>query len=529
MSETLFIDDIISKIEKGTIRIPSFQRGFVWDGERVAKLMDSIYKGFPFGSILVWRTKTPLKSERLLGPYQLPENDPDYPLDYVLDGQQRITSIFGVFQNNLKATCDFDMNIFKIYFDLEKPVDAQGSNFIFLEDEDVDTERHFPLRILFNPPEYRKYLRSMDESVATQVDSLYDKFTKAKIPVQTFTTDDRTTVAIVFERINRLGVKLDTLQLLSAWTWSEDFDLQEQFNELSEELAPYGFDEVGEDNDLLLRCCSAILQKSTTPQTIINLDGALVRNNFDLIKNGILGAVDFLKTNLNVYSTKVLPFKNIIIPLSVFFATDREQGVKVTAKQHNTLIKWLWKTFFSRRYSKSLDKLNLDILEVIKLKDGKPNNLGEFEVNIDETFFKNNTFSVSYVNAKTFILMLANEKPLNFTDGSSVALENVLRNCNKKEFHHIYPQSYLKSIGVDKKIINSLANICIISRGPNNALSGERPSFYKTQMPLDEEKIREIMSHSLCPQDIFHDDFEQFLKERLEILVDKANKLISNN
>lgn len=529
MSEPLFIDDIISKIEKGVIRIPSFQRGFVWDGERVAKLMDSIYKGFPFGSILVWRTKTPLKSERLLGPYQLPENDPDYPLDYVLDGQQRITSIFGVFQNNLEATSDFDMNIFKIYFDLEKPVDAQGSNFIFLEDEDVDTKKHFPLRILFNPPEYRKYLKSMDESVATQVDSLYDRFTKAKIPVQTFTTDDRTTVAIVFERINRLGVKLDTLQLLSAWTWSEDFDLQEQFNELSEELAPYGFDEVGEDNDLLLRCCSAILKNSTTPETIINLDGTLVRNNFSLIKNGILGAVDFLKTNLNVYSTKVLPFKNIIIPLAVFFATDKEQGVKVTAQQHETLIKWIWKTFFSKRYSKSLDKLNLDILEIIKLKNDKSNILGESTVNIDEKFFENNTFSVSYVNAKTFILMLANERPLNFTDGSVVALENVLRNCNKKEFHHIYPQSYLKSLGVNNKLINSLANICIISRGPNNSLSGGKPSLYKTQMPSDTQKLKEIMSHALCPEDIFHDNFEKFLKERLDILVNRANNLMLNN
>jgi hypothetical protein len=526
MTEPLFINELIAEIEKGSIRIPSFQRGFVWDGERVAKLMDSIYKGYPFGTILVWRTKTPLKSERLLGPFELPENDPEYPLDYVLDGQQRITSIFGVFQTKLEATPEIDNSIFNIYYDLESHEDAQGSNFIYLEDQDVDPKKHFPLKILFNPPEYRKFLRDMDESIATQVDTLYDRFTKARIPVQTFKTDDRATVAIVFERINRLGVKLDTLQLLSAWTWSEDFDLQEKFRELTEELSPFGFDEVGEDNDLLLRCCSAIIDNSTTPETIINLDGTIVRNSFSRIRNGILGAIDYLKTNLNVYSTQILPFKNIIIPLSVFFATDKEQGVVPNANQHKALLKWIWRAFFSKRYSKSLDKLNQDILEIVKLRKEEQNYLGDFEVKVDKSFFTTNTFNTNYVNSKTFILLLADEDPLNFTDGSVVSLESVLRNCNKKEFHHIYPQGYLKTQKRDSKLINCLANFCIISRGPNNKLKGDKPSIYRQHMPKDKAKVTEIMDHALCPNDIFHDDFDEFLKYRLDILVKKANKLM---
>src|SRR3954463_7879490 len=100
----------------GNIRIPSFQRGFVWDADRVAHLMDSIYKGFPFGNLLFWRTKTPLKTERKLGPYSLPPNDPDYPIDYILDGQQRATSIFGVFQSALQPDVDEDESIFQICF-----------------------------------------------------------------------------------------------------------------------------------------------------------------------------------------------------------------------------------------------------------------------------------------------------------------------------------------------------------------------------------------------------------------------------
>src|SRR4051812_31154374 len=95
------IRELIDMVSRGQIRIPTFQRGFVWEPNRVAFFMDSLYKRYPFGSLLFWRTKEPLKTERQLGPFVLPERDPDYPVDYVLDGQQRVTSVFGVFQTEL--------------------------------------------------------------------------------------------------------------------------------------------------------------------------------------------------------------------------------------------------------------------------------------------------------------------------------------------------------------------------------------------------------------------------------------------
>jgi uncharacterized protein with ParB-like and HNH nuclease domain len=104
----LSIRQVIEKVVSGQLRIPKFQRGYVWDAERVAYLMDSIYKGYPFGSMILWRTKSQLRSERDLGPFALPERDPDYPIDYVLDGQQRLTSVFGVFQTDLKARVGAD-------------------------------------------------------------------------------------------------------------------------------------------------------------------------------------------------------------------------------------------------------------------------------------------------------------------------------------------------------------------------------------------------------------------------------------
>lgn len=123
------IRDIISKIQDGIIRIPAFQRGFVWDADDVAFLMDSIYKGYPFGAIQLWRTKELLRTERSLGPFSLFSKDDHYPIDYVLDGQQRITSIFGVFQTEQQVSVDMP-NPFKIYFDFTADEDLQDSSFL---------------------------------------------------------------------------------------------------------------------------------------------------------------------------------------------------------------------------------------------------------------------------------------------------------------------------------------------------------------------------------------------------------------
>lgn len=527
MADPLFINDLISQILGGHLRVPSFQRGFVWDADRVAHLMDSIYKGYPFGSLLFWRTRTALQTERQLGPFELPENDPDYPIDYILDGQQRATSIFGVFQNVLSPSEGEDNSWTQIYYDLQSQRDAQDSQFLFLAENEVDSSRHFPLSILFNPPAYRQFLRTMDESIADEVDRLYRTFTTAKIPVQTFSTDDRAAVAIVFERINRLGVELDTLQLLSAWSWSDEFDLQEQFSNLAIELAPYGFDDVGSDTDLLLRCCAAIISGDASPKTIINLSGVEVRSRFTEIRTGVLGAIDFLRTNLKAYSTNVLPYSTVIIPLSVFFATNQDQSTHPDSSQQNTLRRWLWRTFFTRRYSKRLEQLNQDITEIKKLREGASNNLGEFEHSIDNSFFTKHTFNVRTTNTRTHILMLASASPLDFISGEEIALGNVLRECNKKEFHHVYPKTMLRDQNVNNKLVNSIANFCILARASNNRISNKPPSEYRAFMPHEQEQVAEIMNRALCPTDIFHDDFSRFLTERCEILVCKAEQLMA--
>ena len=494
----------------------------MWDADRVAFFMDSLYKGYPFGSLLLWRTRNQLRSERQLGPYALPVADPEYPIDYVLDGQQRLTSIFGVFQTEIEPSGSDES--FSIYFDRSANPDVQEPQFFALPPEDVDQARHFPLRVLFDVVKYRAATEGLENGELELLDTMQTRFREVTVPVQTFETDDKASVAIVFERVNRLGIELDTLQLLSAWTWSEDFFLQDRFEELAETLEPFGFRLVGEDTNLLLRCCAAVIRNEASPGALMQLNGAEVRERFDEIVNGIMGAIDFLRRNLHVHALKNLPFGTLIVPLSVFFATPANTEVRYTDAQRKTLLQWFWRSCFARRYSNDvIRKLELDIREIAALRAGEESRLSEIPVELSPLFFLGSTFNTYGVNTKTLILVLAQHDPISFVSGARVDLGKVLQEYNSNEFHHCYPRKYLKELGLEPAQFNRLANFVFMSAADNKALGGVAPSEYRSKM--NEDAIEEILSHALCPESLFEDDYDRFVNERAGRLVEAAADL----
>ncbi|WP_172588100.1 DUF262 domain-containing protein [Shewanella xiamenensis] len=517
------IREILDAVYRGQIRIPAFQRGFVWESDRVAFLIDSIYKGYPFGSLLFWRTNEPLNTERELGPFRLPEPNADFPIDYVLDGQQRITSIFGVFQTELERQNSEDDKWQDIYFDLSVVGDVQESQFVALSPDEVDDKIHFPLNCLFDTTEYRKRTSKMDDSLADIIDKMQAIFKEAKIPIQSFKTNEKEKVAIIFERINRQGVPLDTLQLLSAWTWSEEFQLQSQFEDLIEELESYGFTELTNDISLLLRCTAAVLANSCNPESLVQLNGATVRARFSEVVNGIKGALDFLKAELNVHSISYLPYQYILVPLTVFFSVSGSKEFSYSDLQRRRLVKWFWRASFGKRYSHgTMRNLSIDILEIIKLKRNEENTLGNFNSQINDNLFKDEKFVINSVLTKAFILLLAKNKPLNLINGTPIDLSEKLRICNRKEFHHLMPKSYLKNESSLRFSDNSLANFCFISRVDNRNLGGVKPSEYRRKITGDENSI--LQSH-FCPNALFDDDFENFIDLRGDKLAQEARKL----
>lgn len=525
---TITIRQLLQRITDGEIRIPAFQRDFIWEPDRVQFLMDSIFKGYPIGTVLFWRTKEKLSYDRDLGPFTLPDPKKQYPIDYVLDGQQRLTSIFSTFQTELTQNPETHVKWVDIYFDLSATASAQDSQFVALELADVKSN-HVPLRILFDVTEFGRFTRTLkDETQLKAVDQLQALFKEAVIPVETVETEEHSKIAIIFERINRGGVPLDTYQLLSAWTWSGDFDLRTKFDELASELDEVDFNDLRDDPDLLLKCCAAIVRNEASAHAIIDLKGSEVRDSFPILRNGILGAIDFLRRDCGVVSLKILPYKSMIIPLARCFATDKAAGFHPDAKQRSALRRWFWHSCFSRRYSNSVDNaIAQDIAAIQQLLAG---NTGEFEkrnVTVTPSYFTDNAFALTSVNTKVYVLLLAQAKPKSFLSAADVDLNEVLVSCNRTEFHHIFPKNYLLTKeGITEKAQQfMLANFAFLSQKDNRSIQDKAPSEYMKMIPP--ASLDSILNSSLIPKDSLSMPYKDFIDLRAKLLADAANALLA--
>lgn len=518
---TYSIRQIINKVQNGEIRIPAFQRDYVWEHEDVAYLLDSIYKKFPIGTLFFWRTREKLNTEKQLGDFILPEPQESYPIDYVLDGQQRITSLFTVFQTELKSTVSSEIDI---YFILEEVSSIQKSKFVALPKSDVDTKKYFPISALFDPVLYRKATEGYSDEIIIKIDKLQEVFKECAIPYELLETDNKEHVAIVFERINHAGVPLNSFQLFTAWSWSSSFDLQDRLSTMAEELDDYGFGEIINQKDILLKCFTGIILKNTSPSAVFELEGNLIRENFEKIENGIKSSIDFMQKEFGIMSYKMMPFPSMLIPLTAFFASEKKNGQTLDDIQRAKIVKWFWRCCFSRRYSSGVnDAQETDIKNLLKLKENNTQEISDFKCNLTQSFFKENQFSVSAANTKTFILLLLSKTPRSFISGMSVDLSKTLKAAFVREFHHIFPDKYLQRNGYVKKDIFCLSNFCFLNNADNQKIKDRAPSDYKKDIVGD---MFEIMSSALCPENALDLSYEEFIEKRTNILLEYAEKLI---
>lgn len=523
MSDSMQINTLIANVLNGQIRIPGFQRGYVWDPQRVALLMDTIFKGYPYGTVLMWRSREQLLTEKALGGFVLPAPTKGYPLDYVLDGQQRITSIFRTFQTSVAAPEEDPEVWLPIYYDFDAIADAQESQFVALPEAEVDPGRHFPLRSFFEPVVFADQYSALVDERKVEIAGVQDKFKGTLIPVQTFESDDRTRVAIVFERVNRMGIELNIFQLLTAWTWSEEFDLQKKFAELGDELEAFGFHGVGSDSELMMRCCAAILKGDPSPTALIDINGADMRGEFERIRTAMKLAIDFLRINLHVINIKFLPYSALLIPLAAYFSHDQNKSVPDSDRQ--VLLRWFWRSSFGHRYSGNpLRNVRADVEEAAKLRKGEASTLGGAAVVLDEEYYLSRKFNLSTVATRAFVLQLAQHNPQSFLSGSLIDLDTVLSEPNRSEFHHCYPRAYLAGgIEATADRISDLVNYAFLTRAENREISASAPSIYRKKMPADSASI---LASQLLPDDMFDDDWQKFRAQRAVLLVQDASALL---
>lgn len=148
--DILRIEELVKDVKSGDIKLPKFQRPFVWKKEDILKLLDSVYQGYPIGSVLLWLTREKLASERKIADLEINERADEYPTNYLLDGQQRLSTLCGALYWDGR-----DKNsVWNIAFDVEKQ--------IFIHPKGELTRTMFPLNKIINTSDFLAQCRVFD-------------------------------------------------------------------------------------------------------------------------------------------------------------------------------------------------------------------------------------------------------------------------------------------------------------------------------------------------------------------------------
>ncbi|MEL4305349.1 GmrSD restriction endonuclease domain-containing protein [Methanococcoides sp. LMO-2] len=514
------IANLVNRIGSGDIKVPKFQRGFIWDKSQIIHLLESIYQGYPIGSVLFWLSEEQMKSEKEIGDFALPITPDKYPRNYILDGQQRLTSIYGV----LKWDKPDVENKLNVYFDLQKKKFSHYTG--------KESSIHVPMSILFdtsNSLSFRYMLseHSNSEELLKQFDILYETFREYLIPVVTIKEKTVESVCPIFERINSTGTQLDVFDLMVAATWDNDFDLNDRIDEIQSSTSLKNFDNIKKST--YLKMMSAIAGNGIKRSGIFKLRSMDTVELQDLTiktKIAIERAVDFLSTDLNIPSDAFLPYEDQLIIFTYFFSK-----VKYPSQiQLESLRKWFWQTGFSEHFRGAAEgTAQKHISSIDSLIDGDNTSL-HVRVSLVENDLLKRQFIKNSAFCKTLVLMFITKDPRNITNGEKIDSRIALSFYNKKEFHHIFPQDFLKEMGLSREKINNLCNICLLSSSQNKFVSNDAPSEYLSESIVNlNSDAEQIFKSNLIPIDESAgwrtDDYDVFLNQRAGLIIQEIEKL----
>ncbi|NML34998.1 DUF262 domain-containing protein [Paraburkholderia antibiotica] len=502
---------LLSDVSRGNIKIPVFQREYVWKDEQIMSLLDSIYHGYPVGSLLLWSTKESLRHERDVGGFKLPKTPEDFPVNYLLDGQQRLTTLYGVFNSDAETAEPELAQRFNVSF-----VPGKG---IFVHTSVADTEKSINLRSILDTtrllPELARFSPEDQRTIAT----LTERFKDYEFPVVTIRERSNQEVCRVFQRINSSGTSLSTLELLSAWTWSDQFNLVNEIKELLDRLSDSGYEELGEE--LVLRCLTAVVLGTIDAEDLVDTPPNQLIQGMTKLKQAMYSTVDFLEKELRIRNVVFVPFPIMLVPLVAFYA----RTLKPTAEQILGLKRWFWHCVFTQKYKAGTNTAVVEDLKKMEILATDFSVFSALDAKIDSEIFKK-TWRINSTIAKAAICMLAQATPRSFLNGNVVDLGSVMSAYNAREFHHIYPKAFLATQGIQFHQSNIIANVCLLTSSDNRSISDENPATYMPKIPSDLKN--QIADSALIPRTLLDGSktYAEFIEARANLLVEKAQSLV---
>ena len=420
--EVVFLGKLVERVAAGKIRVPRFQRAFVWKQPDLSALLDSVLRGFPIGSILVWDTEEKIESTSRIGPVGINAH-PDGMVGYLLDGQQRVSTLAGTLRLTDNMDSIVDQIDWRVYYDLDDQTFIDHRKLTKGSDP-----RYFPVRSLLNTAGFFEACRRIQQKVddehraqrwLDEADRLSSAFRDYQLPLIHIREADLESAVTVFARLNRTGRKMAADELVSALTYQEgEFHLASMLNGFKAELKKKGFGSL--DRVFLLRSVLAALERDiyakdwadlmVKPEVRERLPEA-----FTDATQGIRLALEMLQ-GLGVTSDRLLPYGLQLVLLGEFYRICPQPA----AAKVDLLKRWFWVTSFTGWFGGVNTAQAKRALEEIRaLARGESETFDAVDLDMPAQPFPDR-FDTRSARVRAFLLYLASLRPRSLRDDADL-------------------------------------------------------------------------------------------------------------
>lgn len=357
--EVLSLKRLVDEIPGGTLRVPRFQRPYVWNRKDMLDLFDSIHRGYPVGSLLLWETDQKVQSLSELGPLTFgPDSRP--PTRMILDGHQRLATLAGCLLPR-SDNGDSSLDQWTIYYDLE------GDRFVHGKRGEIP-KTWFPLRSLLRTVDFIRESRKVESPLLVdKAEQLAERFKNYQIAVVTIRGGDLSRAVDIFSRLNNQGKAMTPDQMISALTFDDtQQSLADCVDSLEEFISEHGFGSVR--RGVLFQILLAALDIEPRVSNAEELANKLKREKKGLnaplesAKLSLDASLNFLSTHVGVTTSKLLPYAPQLLLLCEYFRNRQD----FNADHNFDLQKWFWHTSWSGWFAGANDSLLVEALKGMK-------------------------------------------------------------------------------------------------------------------------------------------------------------------
>ena len=576
------LQDLLRDSHEGKIKLPEFQRSWVWDEDRIKSLIASVSMSFPIGALMGIKTgeSVPFKDRPIEGAPKKAHKTQSQLL--VLDGQQRITSLYrSLLRKKVIKTRAVRKNVVVkrwFYIDMKNALDPDfpredaivgvpeerisrknfGKNIVIdLSTPEKEYESGmFPLNQVFDAMDwfqkFQEHFRHSGDKAKFFFrfhDQVVKSFEHYQVPIIRLDSDTALdAVCLVFEKVNTGGKPLDTFELVTAMYAAQGFNLRDDWlggkktsgrrahlreSKLLQDITSTDFLQVisllhtkssWRDAKRMGKSARDLPAVTASRQFLLKMPLEAYHSHADAAQDGLREAAKFLQ-ELHIYRLWDLPYQSQLIPLAAILAEigPRRDNAAVRTR----LAQWFWSGVFGELYGSATE--TRFALDTVQAPSWTVND-GEEPVTVYESGFRADRLdSLRRRNSAAYkglnVLLMA-EGARDFRSGKTYAHTVFFE--EGVDIHHIFPQAWCKRQGIPAERFNSIVNKTPLSWRTNRMLGGDAPSRYLRRLEqgregspgISPEVLDEhLKSHMIDPSLLRNDDFDGFYNDRKTALL----------